>query len=153
MTGPSQNDNAAVSRRAFWTGRLAFPTLAAVMNFVRCAVCLAIACLLGACASGGRSSTADLGAYSNRMHSRFYKAWVQPVSVTARRGKISVPVDVEIDPRGRVLSFNIKRSSGDSAVDASIAAVGDRIRKVAPPPGPAAGKPFRLRIFFELDVR
>ncbi len=87
------------------------------------------------------------------MHNRFYEAWLQPKTVGLPRGKISVPVDVEIDPRGQVADFKIVRSSGNAAVDQSIAAVGKRVRKVAPPPAAGAGKLFRLRIFFELDVR
>lgn len=117
------------------------------MKTRRTAALLALALILSGCASG-RST--DPSAYSNRMHSRFYKAWVQPATVTARRGKISVPVDVEIDPRGRVVGFEIKKSSGDPAVDSSIAAVGQRIKNVAAPPGKTN---FSLRVFFELNVR
>ncbi|MEP6822425.1 MAG: TonB family protein [Chthoniobacterales bacterium] len=121
------------------------------MNMHLAFICLALALLASGCA-GGKStgSGADASAYSHRMHSRFYQAWVQPATVTAHRKKISVPVDVQIDSRGRVLAFEIEKSSGDQAVDASIAAVGQRIKKVAAPPGRTN---FRLRIFFELDVR
>lgn len=84
------------------------------------------------------------------MHGRFYKAWVPPATVSVRRQKISVPVDVEIDSRGRVVGFEMTKSSGDPAVDASIRAVGQRIKKVAAPPGKSS---FHLRVYFELDVR
>ncbi len=114
---------------------------------------LAVALALSACSGGAGARSSEAGHYSHRMHNRFYEAWVQPKTVGLPRGKISVPVDVEIDARGRIAGFKIVRSSGNTAVDQSIAAVGERVRKVAAPPAAGAGKPFRLRIFFELDVR
>lgn len=87
------------------------------------------------------------------LHSRFYEAWVQPASVGAASGKVSVPVDVVVDHDGRVLQFNIVRPSGYPRIDASIRAVRTRVRRVAPPPSTTARDLFRLRIFFELDVK
>ncbi len=113
-----------------------------------------LAFFLTACGgSGGGKRTVDTSSYSHRMHNRFYQAWVPPANISSTRAKISVPVDVEIDARGRVLSFAIARSSGNTAVDDSINAVASRVRKVARPPGASANQPFKLRIFFELDVR
>lgn len=114
---------------------------------------LALALFLPACGGGGTKHTADSGAYGRRMHDRFYREWVPPTAVTSRRAKLSVPVDVEINSRGQVDRFTIVRPSGNAAVDESINAIAQRVRKVARPPGPATNEPFRLRINFELDVR
>ncbi len=114
----------------------------------------AVALLFASCAGGGEkrsASAAPSGRYSHTLHSRFYEAWVQPKIVGAPRGKVSVPVDVRIDPRGRVLSFTPAKLSGYQRVDQSIAAVGRRVRKVAPPP--ITSGEYKLRIYFDLDVR
>jgi len=87
------------------------------------------------------------------MHNRFYEAWVQPRSVPAPRGKISVPVDVQIDRSGSVRRFHIAKPSGYASVDQSIGDVGRRVTKVAPPPVASSRDRFDLRIFFELDVK
>lgn len=111
--------------------------------------------LLFASCSGGSAkrsvSAATSGRYSHTLHDRFYEAWVQPEMVGARRGKISVPVDVRIDQRGRVLSFKAAKSSGYRKIDESIEAVGRRVRKVAAPP--IASGEYKLRINFDLDVK
>ncbi len=93
-----------------------------------------------------------LGRYSHALHDRFYEAWQQPALVGLPPGKISVPVDVTIDSSGRTLDFRIVKSSGNARIDDSIVAVGKTVRQVAPPPGITTGKPFKLRIYFELDV-
>ena len=119
-----------------------------------CLLAITAAMLLAACSSGSSgdgSSTREAGRYSHLLHSRFYEAWVQPKIVGASRGKISVPVDVRIDARGRVVSFKPRRLSGYPKIDASIVAVGRRVRKVAPPP--TSGGEFKLRINFDLDVK
>lgn len=121
------------------------------MEFLPRAALLAFACSLGACA-GGKSSDGVESAYSHRMHDRFYREWQQPAAVSARGGKFSVRVDVNLDAKGRVIGFRRQRSSGDPALDASIDAVGKKVRKVARPPA-SAHQPFHLRIYFELDVR
>jgi TonB family protein len=97
-------------------------------------------------------NSAELGRYGHRLHDRFYGAWQQPASVRLPSGKISVPVDVTIDNTGQVLGFRIVKPSGNARIDNSIAAVGETVKRVVPPPGIAPGKTFRLRIYFELDV-
>ncbi len=116
---------------------------------------LLCALLLSACASGGSrvGSSREAGRYSHQMHNRFYEAWVQPRSVIAPRGKISVPVDVQIDSDGQVRRFHIAKPSSYAAIDESIREVGRRVTKVAPPPVASARDRFDLRIFFELDVK
>jgi TonB family protein len=111
------------------------------------------ALLLASCAGGSSRSAAsprEISQYSHTLHARFYRAWVQPAAVRAPRGRISVPVDVRIDKRGRITSYELVRPSGYAAVDASIEAVGKRVRKV---PRPPTDSEYRLRIFFDLDVK
>lgn len=119
----------------------------------RCIPALAVALLFANCSGGGakRSVSAAAGRYGHTLHDRFYEAWVQPKMVGAPRGKVSVPVDVRIDERGRVLSFKAANSSGYRKIDESIAAVGKRVRKVPAPP--IARGEYKLRINFDLDVK
>ncbi len=80
-----------------------------------CAVLSTAALLLSACAggTGGRRDAARAQSrYSHRMHNRFYEAWRQLALVTAERGKISVPVDVQIDRSGRVVHFALRAIVG-----------------------------------------
>ncbi len=62
------------------------------------------ALLLAGCFGGGgnRATAINDSRYTHALHSRFYAAWEQPESLDARRGRISVPTDVEIDRNGRV---------------------------------------------------
>ncbi len=117
----------------------------------------AIALFLSGCFGGGgagySNNAAAVGAYSHRLHNRFYNAWVQPAVVGAPRGKISVPVNLQIDSRGQVLSFELVKPSGYPAVDKSIEAVGARIRIVEPPPLASPAQRYDVRIYFELDVK
>ncbi len=96
--------------------------------------------------------TAAQSHYSHELHSRFYEAWQQPSVVSAPRGKVSVPVDVEIDWRGRVNRFVLVKPSGFPRIDASVRAVRNRVRQVPAPPGQPKGTMFHLRINFDLDV-
>jgi TonB family protein len=115
--------------------------------------CVAAVSLLASCGGGGadRSASAkEAGRYSHRLHNRFHEAWVQPKTVGAPRGKVSVPVNIRIAQDGRVLSFTPVRLSGYPRIDESILAVGQRVTRVAPPPN--AGE-FRLRVYFDLDVK
>ncbi len=114
----------------------------------------AVALLFASCSGGVEkrsASAASSGRYSHTLHSRFYEAWVQPKIVGAPRGKVFVPVDVRIDPRGRVLRFTPAKLSGYQRVDESIAAVGRGVRKVARPP--ITSGEYRLRVYFDLDVK
>ena len=126
------------------------------MQGMRFAVLLALAVMLPACAGGSGSTARQARAqsrYSHTLHDRFYEAWQQPPTVGATYGKVSVPVDVEINARGRIVSFALVRPSGYPRIDASIRAVRGRVRRVPPPPGLAEGATFRLRINFDLDVK
>jgi TonB family protein len=113
----------------------------------------ATALLLGGCFGGGAKNTRPDPKYSNTLHSRFYRAWVQPTALSAPAGRISVPVDVQIDESGRVASFKIAKRSGYPALDESIMAVAQRVTQVPPPPATSRRGLFKLRIFFDLDVR
>ena len=117
---------------------------------------LASALLFAGCFGGGGkrggAAAVDPG-YSNMLHGRFYRAWEQPAVLNAPRGKISVPVDVQIDSAGRVSAFKITEPSGYPELDASIRAAGKRVRQVEPPPSGAANGAFKLRIYFDLDVK
>ncbi len=89
--------------------------------------------LCAGCASGRRSSPYETKAdseYSHRLHQRFYREWVQPRDVSAPPGRVSVPVDVEIERDGRVRRFRIAKSSGYPAIDASVRAVGASVQNV-----------------------
>jgi TonB family protein len=111
--------------------------------------------LLVGCFGGGRRhvSNAAAGRYGHHLHNVFYEAWVQPKVVTAQSGKISVPVDIQIDKSGRVVKFRITKISNDPAVDNSITEIARSIRKVDPPPIPSRNDRYDLRIYFELDVK
>ncbi len=98
-------------------------------------------------------NSAAIGRYGHTLHDRFYEAWQQPVSVAIPPRTISVPVDVTIDSAGHVLKFRIVKSSGNERIDSSIAAVGKTVRNVSPPPATTSQKPFKLRIYFELDIK
>ena len=114
------------------------------------------ALFLAGCIGGGEKNTAvaiNDSRYTHALHSRFYAAWEQPDSVAAPRGKISVPADVEIDRNGRVLRFEIAKSSGYREIDDSIRAAGKRVRQVDPPPLPAETTRLKLRVNFDLDVK
>jgi TonB family protein len=116
------------------------------------AACAAL--LLSGCFGGGaRNTSAPDSRYSHALHGRFYRAWQQPANLNAPRGKISVPVDVEIESSGRVARFRIQRPSGYPEVDASIMAVSKVVREVDPPPVGPPNRRFKLRVYFDLDVK
>lgn len=116
-----------------------------------------LALVVSGCFGGGRwhhhIDRAAADRYAHRLHDVFYEAWMQPSTVTAPRGKISLPVDIQIDKDGRVAKFQITKSSGDSVIDDSIAAIAKAVRKVEPPPVTSRRGYYKLRIYFELDVK
>ncbi len=115
-----------------------------------------LAALSTGCASSGGSSHAlsqEAILYSQRMHDRFHVAWKPPEFVRGASGKVSVPIDVQIDDKGRVVQFKIVQSSGNEEIDRSIRDVGKKITQVAPPPLTGSDRYFDLRIYFELDVQ
>ncbi|CAN5267519.1 hypothetical protein BH20VER2_BH20VER2_14620 [soil metagenome] len=120
------------------------------LRLIACSVALV---LLAGCFGGSRTRVGPDSRYSNMLHGRFYRAWVQPKAITAPPGKISVPVDVQIDQSGRVTRFRIAKSSGYPAIDESIMAVSRKVTQVDAPPATTRRGLFRLRIFFDLDVR
>ncbi len=108
-------------------------------------------CFGGARRHSHENANAEL--YAHQLHDRFYGHWVPPESVPGKRGKVSVPVDVRIDHRGRVVEFKIAQPSGRAVIDESIAAVASVVRRVDPPPFRLTDQFFKLRIYFELDVK
>jgi TonB family protein len=118
-------------------------------------IAVAVTTLAG-CGTGRmahESDSAEAGRYGHIMHNRFYEAWAQPKIVAVKHGKISVPVDVQIDRSGRVISFKLVTPSGNPRIDDSIAVVGETVKQVTPPPLRRLQKQFALRIYFELDVK
>jgi TonB family protein len=99
------------------------------------------------------TDAADGNRYSRVMHSRFYEAWTPPRTIAAPAGRFTALVDVQIDRHGRVVSFNIVRASGIEEIDQSIAAVGRKVTRLAPPPLTSAELPFDLKIYFDLDLK
>lgn len=150
-TGPRGNRNAERSIQS--RVDMSFPTI--TPGSISCAVIALFCVLVASCAGPARQpsvSSVATGRYGHTLHNRFYEAWQQPRAVGLPPGKISVPVDVTIDSGGRIVDFRIVKSSGNSRIDKSIAAVGKKVTQVASPPGAKAGKLFKLRIYFELDV-
>ena len=122
---------------------------------MRTIVIAILALFLAGCFGGGprHFNRAALGRYGHHLHDVFYEAWRQPKVVRAPSGKISVPVNIQIDRHGRVVKFQIAKSSGDPAIDDSIAAVARQVGKVDPPPIIPHKDRYDLRIYFELDVK
>lgn len=123
---------------------------------IRCLITLALCFLALGCGGGASKRSVDsaaTGRYGHQLHDQFYEAWVQPPAVALPRGKVSVPVDVTIAGDGRVVGFQIAKPSGNDRIDQSIAAMGEKIKQVAPPPDTPSEKTFKLRIYFELDVK
>ncbi len=121
------------------------------------AALIAVALLTGCFGGGAGTRRVEKAAtnpqYANSLHTRFYEAWRQPAAVNLPRGRVSIPVDVRIDGEGRVIGFTLAKSSGNDRLDASIKSVGNRIKRVPPPPGALPAGHFDLRIYFELDVK
>lgn len=128
--------------------------LDAALKILACAILLAF--LVSGCATETTPRSTDATAanrYSRMMHNRFYEAWTSPKTIAAPPGKFTALVDVQIDRHGRVLSFTIVKASGIKEIDQSIAAVGRKVTRVAPPPLSSAQLPFDLKIYFDLDIK
>ena len=103
--------------------------------------------------AGSGSSASEFGWYRNMLHDRFYSAWVQPTTNIATGTKISTLVKVRIEKDGRVSKFEIVKPSENVVVNESVAAVGQRVTEVDPPPaGLAHGDHYDVKINFELNT-
>ena len=103
--------------------------------------------------SGGGSSASDFGWYGNMLHDRFYSAWIQPTTHVPTGAKISTLVKVRIEKDGQVSKFEIIKPSENAVVNESVAAVGQRVTEVDPPPaGLAHGDHYDVKINFELNT-
>jgi TonB family protein len=100
---------------------------------------------------GGAGNESRFGWYGSMLHDRFYSEWVQPTDV-ASGAKLSVLVRLRIETDGRVASFDIVRSSGNSELDESVKAIATRVTRVDPlPDGLAKGDHYDVKINFELN--
>ena len=103
--------------------------------------------------AGGGSSASEFAWYGNMLHDRFYSAWIQPTTNIATGTKISTLVKVRIEKDGRVSKFEIVKPSENVVVNESVAAVGQRVTEVDPPPaGLAHGDHYDVKINFELNT-
>ncbi len=103
--------------------------------------------------AGGGNSASEFGWYGNMLHDRFYSAWVQPTTNIATGTKISTLVKVRIEKDGRVSKFEIVKPSENVVVNESVAAVGQRVTEVDPPPAALAhGDHYDVKINFELNT-
>jgi TonB family protein len=101
--------------------------------------------------AGGAGAESQFGWYGSMLHDRFYSEWVQPTSMTDGE-KTSVLVKIRIEKDGRVSNFQVVKSSGNEAVDESVAAVAKRVTQVDPlPAGLGNGEHYDVRINFELN--
>ena len=101
---------------------------------------------------GGPGGPSQVRSYSRMLHDRFYKAWVQPMSVVAAGTKMSALVKIRIEKDGRVTGFNIVRPSGNVLVDDSVAAVGRQVTQVDPLPGAIGQSHYEVKMNFELTL-
>jgi TonB family protein len=86
------------------------------------------------------------------LHDRLYSEWNQPTGNVAAGAKLSALVHLRIEKDGRVSRFEVVRSSGNAAVDASIEAAGKRVTAVdALPDGLGTGDHYEVNIKFELS--
>jgi TonB family protein len=102
--------------------------------------------------AGGSVNESQFGWYGSMLHDRFYSEWAQPTSVANAGGKNSVLVKLRIEKDGRVSSFEIVRSSGNSELDDSVKALANRVSNVEPlPDGLGKGDHYDVKINFELN--
>lgn len=101
---------------------------------------------------GGAGGQSQFGWYGSMLHDRFYSEWVQPTSIAATGAKNSVLAKLRIEKDGRISSFDIVRSSGNTAVDESVSAAAKRVTHVdALPTGLGNGEHYDVKINFELN--
>ena len=102
--------------------------------------------------AGGSVNESQFGWYGSMLHDRFYSEWAQPTNVANAAGKNSVLVKLRIEKDGRVTSFEIVRSSGNTELDDSVKALANRVSHVDPlPDGLGKGDHYDVKINFELN--
>ncbi len=102
--------------------------------------------------AGGSVNQSQFGWYGSMLHDRFYSEWAQPTGTADAGGKNSVLVKLRIEKDGRVSSFEIARSSGNSELDESVKALANRVNHVDPlPDGLGKGDHYDVKINFELN--
>ena len=102
--------------------------------------------------SGGSANASQFSWYGSMLHDRFYSEWVQPTDVATTAEKNSVLVKLRIEKDGRISSFEVVRSSGNSALDESVKALANRVSHVEPlPDGLGKGDHYDVKINFELN--
>ena len=102
--------------------------------------------------AGGSVNESQFGWYGSMLHDRFYSEWAQPTSIANAGGKNSVLVKLRIEKDGRVASFEIVRSSGNTELDESVNALANRVSHVEPlPDGLGKGDHYDVKINFELN--
>lgn len=102
--------------------------------------------------AGGSVNESQFGWYGSMLHDRFYSEWAQPTAASNANGKNSVLVKLRIEKDGRVSSFEIVRSSGNSELDESVNALANRVSHVEPlPDGLGKGDHYDVKINFELN--
>lgn len=99
----------------------------------------------------GATIQSQFGWYGSMLHDRFYSEWAQPTSVSGN-AKMSAIAKIRIEKDGRISSFELVRSSGNTAVDESINAAARRVTHVDPlPAGLGGGDHYDVKINFELN--
>ena len=102
--------------------------------------------------AGGSGGESQFGWYGSMLHDRFYSEWNQPSAIASAGAKTSVLVKIRIEKDGRVSSFETIKSSGNSAIDESVAAIAKRVTQVDPlPSGLGNGDHYDVKVNFELN--
>lgn len=90
--------------------------------------------------------------YASILHTRFYTAWEQPVSVVASGANFSAVARIRIERDGRISDFKVLQPSGNVLVDQSVEAVGKRVTSVeSPPTGLLSGGHYDVNVNFALN--
>jgi TolA protein len=88
--------------------------------------------------------------YADAIWTRYYQAWQTP---DGRDIRTPVKVEIVVARDGRILSANIIRSSGDSALDRSVRQALDRVSKLPPFPEESKDSQRSFKINFELKSK